>query len=46
MEQKSIREQEQSRYGFDYWEGWVRGKIRYWVTAVRSIFPGIAESLM
>ena len=31
MEQKSIREQEQSRYGFDYWEGWVRGKIRYWV---------------
>ena len=28
MEQKSIREQEQSRYGFDYWEGWVRVKIR------------------
>ena len=31
MEQKSIGEEEQSRYCFDHLEDWVRGKIQYWV---------------
>ena len=31
MGQKSIGEEEQSRFCFDHLEEWVRGKIQYWV---------------